>query len=92
MESLLKKDEIENNRAPCNDGDLSCKAECCRLNVPLTDQDMGDGVVEFFEYEEGLFFIKQKNGYCTHFDRENFRCIIWEHRPTLCRLYSCSDN
>ncbi|VAW58785.1 hypothetical protein MNBD_GAMMA08-1503 [hydrothermal vent metagenome] len=74
----------------CDEGrKIGCKTYCCRLLVRLTPEEMlptNDGSIS-----KG-FIDKDEDGYCMHFDRNNFNCAIWNKRPEICRKYDCNTD
>lgn len=74
----------------CDEGrKRGCQTYCCRLLVRLDPEEREptqDGTPE-----KG-FVDKTEDGYCIHFDRENFLCSIWHKRPKVCRQYDCNHD
>ena len=67
-----------------------CHAACCRLRVPLTRQDLDEGIVQW-DREQPYLNRRQSDGYCVHCDTTR-RCAVYEQRPGLCRTYDCRDD
>ena len=65
-----------------------CHAACCRLGVPLTRQDVDEGIVQW-DRDRPYLNQRQPDGYCVHCDGHSRRCTIYEQRPGLCRTYDC---
>ena len=65
-----------------------CRAACCRLRVPLTRQDLDEGIVEW-DPDEPYLTRQRPDGYCVHCDSASHRCTTYDHRPGLCRTYDC---
>ena len=65
-----------------------CHAACCRLRVPLTHQDLDEGIVQ---WDRGQPYLNRQraDGYCVHCDPASLRCATYEQRPGLCRSYDC---
>jgi Fe-S-cluster containining protein len=72
----------------------SCSADCCRgfpsieldaEEYPLL-QSLGATRLEFTL--DGRFYLIIENG-CEFLD--NNRCSIYEHRPRICRIFTCED-
>ena len=65
-----------------------CRAACCRLRVPLTRQDLDEGIVEW-DPDEPYLIRQRRDGHCVHCDPGSLRCTTYDHRPGLCRTYDC---
>jgi hypothetical protein len=65
-----------------------CHAACCRLGVPLTRQDLDEGIVQW-DRDRPYLNQRQPDGYCVHCADDSRRCTIYERRPGLCRTYDC---
>jgi hypothetical protein len=65
-----------------------CHAACCRLRVPLTRQDLDEGVVEW-DRDQPYLNRQRADGWCVHCDPASRRCTTYEHRPGLCRRFDC---
>lgn len=67
-----------------------CKAECCYL-VPVFRGELERilRVVRSWSAAEVKRLSRQRRpfGMCPFVDAERWRCSVYEHRPTLCRLY-----
>lgn len=68
-----------------------CKAVCCKLQFPLSPQDVSEGIVRW-HLGQPYMNRKGENGHCVHFDVESCRCTVYEHRPGICRSYSCAND
>ena len=72
----------------------SCAADCCRgfPSIELgaeeyaTLEALGAKRLEFTL--DGRFYLVIENG-CEFLD--NNRCGIYEHRPRICRIFTCED-
>jgi Fe-S-cluster containining protein len=67
-----------------------CKAVCCSFRFALTEEEADGGTIRFDEAHP-CFIARGSDGYCTHHDRGNRSCTIWNQRPLRCRRYSCLD-
>jgi hypothetical protein len=66
-----------------------CGARCCSLDVPLTTQDLDEGVVR---WDHGNpFLLEQEDGRCAHLG-PGATCSCYEHRPAPCREYDCRQD
>jgi Fe-S-cluster containining protein len=65
-----------------------CKGRCCTLLFALSRQDLEEGVIR---WELGKpYQIKQtREGRCVHMNSTTRFCSVYEHRPAVCRTYSC---
>ena len=69
-----------------------CRASCCRLPFALSKQDLQEGVVRW-DLGQPYIIAQEKDGYCTHLDRDCRCCSIRAQRPVPCRAYDCrKDN
>jgi hypothetical protein len=68
-----------------------CHAACCRLRVPLTRQDLDEGVVQW-DADRPYLNRQRADGYCVHCDPVGHRCHVYERRPGLCRTYDCRND
>jgi hypothetical protein len=68
-----------------------CKAACCKMHLPLSQQDLQERCVRW--YLSRPYVISQSNDvYCTHLARGSCRCNIYPNRPLPCRAYDCRDH
>ncbi len=67
-----------------------CRAACCALTYALSIQDINEGI----RWSLGKPFMnaRKSDGYCMHLQRDTFRCSLYEHRPSVCRQYSCRND
>lgn len=65
-----------------------CRARCCKLQFPLTFQDLDEGVVRW-RYEQPYVIRQREDGYCVHNCAETLRCEVHASRPATCRVYDC---
>ncbi|MEE4218640.1 MAG: hypothetical protein V2I48_13585 [Xanthomonadales bacterium] len=83
------KDEAE---IDCQNRVHLCQAACCRLPFALSKQDIHEGILHW-DLGQPYIIAQDKDGYCTHFDRESCHCTVREHRAVPCRAYDCrKDN
>jgi hypothetical protein len=68
-----------------------CKAACCRMNFPLSRQDVAEGIVKW-DLEAPYLIAQTEDGYCRHLDRTSCKCTVRAHRPIPCRAYDCSKD
>ncbi|MBK7536528.1 MAG: YkgJ family cysteine cluster protein [Myxococcales bacterium] len=67
-----------------------CLGRCCRFRVILAYQDVEDGLR--WVYERPYELRREADGYCTHFDREQPGCGVYQRRPAPCRTFDCRSN
>ena len=67
-----------------------CHARCCRFRVILAYQDVEDGLR--WVYERPYELRREADGFCTHFDRAQPGCGVYQVRPAPCRTFDCRDN
>ena len=65
-----------------------CKAACCRLWFPLSQQDVEEGVVRW-DLRYPYIIAQDAVGYCKHLDRGGCSCTIYQQRPLPCRTFDC---
>lgn len=68
-----------------------CRAACCRLRFPLSEQDIREGVVEW-QLDQPYLNRQRDDGYCVHCSAADGRCGVYEHRPAVCRRYDCRQD
>lgn len=89
--TLIRVDAIEDTPAEATVDCASrlhiCQAVCCRLNFALSVEEIEDGHAR---WDLGLPYHirKQPNGCCVHQNGKG--CSIYDHRPGVCRRYSCA--
>lgn len=78
-------------RIDCENRLPLCRGACCALRFSLSGQDLEEGVVRW-TLSEPYLNRQGLDGRCVHQDREGLGCTIHEHRPSVCRVYSCRDD
>jgi Fe-S-cluster containining protein len=75
----------------CEQGQkMGCDNLCCRLFVVLTPDEVATGLIP---QHAGTSMLRQeRDGFCTHLDRQTRRCTVWHKRPGTCRLYNCNND
>lgn len=63
-------------------------AACCRLDLALSMQDLGEGIVKW-DLGRPYLIARGMDGYCRHLDRSTNECSVWQNRPIPCRGYDC---
>jgi hypothetical protein len=68
-----------------------CHAACCKLPLALSKEDIQEGKI-VWELDQPYMLAHDEDGYCTHMDRGEHTCGVYEHRPIPCRGYDCSQD
>jgi len=69
-----------------------CHGDCCGL-VPMEPdvweqhKEQAQVEVENILDAEGYVVVVTGDRYCIFLDRQTYRCIIYDNRPNVCRLY-----
>jgi hypothetical protein len=72
----------------CDERIHLCHGACCRMTFALSEQDVQEGVMRW-DLRHPYMAKKQPDGSCVHQDGDTKGCEIYEHRPAVCRTYSC---
>lgn len=65
-----------------------CRAACCGLRFPLSEQDLLEGVAAW-DPQHPYMNAQDDSGQCVHHDLGSGRCSIYEKRPLPCRAFDC---
>lgn len=84
-------DEAEFIPVNCNERIPICHAVCCKLDFALTATEVEEGKVKW-DLGRPYFIRKRENACCTHLNTETSGCSVYEHRPGVCRVYSCAND
>jgi hypothetical protein len=76
-------------KVDCEDRWPVCHGVCCRLSFALTLPEVESGQVRW-DLGQPYHIRQEEDGACTHQDRSTGACSIYEHRPGICRTYSCA--
>ncbi len=68
-----------------------CHAVCCRLRFPLSAREIDEGHVKW-DIGHPYMIRHEGTGHCVHNDQTTGRCGVYEHRPAVCRNYSCEHD
>ena len=68
-----------------------CRGICCKLSFALSQVEVEAGHVRW-DLGQPYFVRHEADGRCTHQDRECHRCGAYDHRPTVCKGYSCAND
>ena len=74
----------------CENRKHICRAACCAMAYALSPQDIREGI----RWSLGKPFMNARgaDGYCAHLHQDTLACSIYEHRPAVCRQYSCRSD
>jgi Fe-S-cluster containining protein len=75
----------------CEDRMHICHAVCCKLNFALSVKEIESGKIRW-DLGRPYTIRQEKSCYCTHINSENKHCNIYEHRPSVCKKYSCAKD
>ncbi len=68
-----------------------CKAVCCKLEFALSAAEVEAGQVKW-DLGRPYIIRHEANGYCTHNDTQKHCCTLYNHRPSVCKQYSCAGD
>lgn len=72
---------------PCLELLPICGARCCSFEIPLSTQDLDEGLLRW-DYARPYALAKRDgDGLCVH--NSGGACGVYEHRPAICRSYDC---
>ena len=75
----------------CRDRLPLCRAACCRLRFPLSEQDIHEGVVRW-QLDRPYLNLQASDGYCAHCTEGTRTCGVYANRPAVCRTYDCRND
>ncbi len=75
----------------CNARMHVCHAVCRKLEVALSADEVEEGKAKW-DLGRPYLLRHERDGLCTHNDRETRRCGIYGDRPFPCRRYSCAHD
>lgn len=82
----------EAQKVNCAERRAVCQGRCCSLNFAIRSDEVKAGHIQW-NPEKPFAIAKDKDGvFCAHWNRENGTCGIYEHRPSICRRYSCQKD
>jgi hypothetical protein len=67
-----------------------CQARCCTLRVCLSQQDVDEGILSW-DYQRPYQIRRrdEEGNYCVYSEQGSHRCMVYAHRPAVCRTYDC---
>lgn len=68
-----------------------CKAVCCQLEFALSAPEVESGKVKW-DLGRPYHIRRGTNCYCAHLDQSNKKCTVYNHRPSVCKKYSCAND
>lgn len=85
----VDKYQISNDDGPpCLELLPICHGRCCQFDMPLSTQDLDEGVIQW-DRAQPYLIRHEADGFCTHFDRGSRGCGAYHHRPGPCRTFDC---
>ena len=57
----------------------------------LSRQDLKERVVQW-DHSNPYMIRHGADGYCVHNDKQTRFCTVYDHRPAVCRGYSCRND
>jgi Fe-S-cluster containining protein len=89
----LYRDKYQEPNAPvdCDARMPVCKGACCGCRVPLSSQDVAEGVVKW-DLARPYYLRQSEAGRCVHQELPSGRCGVYEKRPLPCRSYTCRND
>ena len=88
----LRVDNAENTLQPvdCEARLHICKAICCKLNFPLSQVEVEEGIIKW-ELGRPYYIRHSSDGFCCHRGVTG-QCTVYNNRPKVCRSYSCQND
>ena len=88
----LRVDNAENTLQPvdCEARLHICKAICCKLNFPLSQVEVEEGIIKW-ELGRPYYIRHSSDGFCCHRGATG-QCTVYNNRPKVCRSYSCQND
>ena len=68
-----------------------CKAVCCKLDFTLNADEIEAGHIRW-DMGRPYFIRHEENGFCTHLNLKTHGCGVYDHRPGVCKKYSCAKD
>jgi Fe-S-cluster containining protein len=69
-----------------------CKAVCCKLDFALNAEEIESGKIKWDLGRPYFIRHESKTCHCSHIDTETLRCNVYDHRPSVCKKYSCAGD
>ena len=85
-----KKDK-EFTPVNCEERMHICNAICCKLNFPLSAEEVEKGNVKW-DLGQPYHIRHKKSGFCVHLDEKKGCCSVYNDRPKVCSKYSCATD
>jgi hypothetical protein len=82
---------VENAEVDCGARMHLCHGRCCSFKFPVSRQDLEEGEL-IWDIDRPYYLAKNDEGYCVHQTRETGFCGAYQHRPAVCREYSCAED
>jgi hypothetical protein len=87
----VDKHSVGNSDVDCAARMHLCHGRCCAFKFPISRQDLEEGELQW-DIDRPYYLAKNDEGYCVHQVRETGFCGVYEHRPAVCREYSCAED
>ena len=68
-----------------------CRSVCCKLSFALTVDEIESGKVRW-DLGQPYFIRHEADGHCSHRHAATGGCTIYEHRPGVCKHFSCAND
>ncbi|HEY7073712.1 MAG TPA: hypothetical protein VH418_00020 [Solirubrobacteraceae bacterium] len=93
---ILRRDHEPASAEPPVEVDCSarmhvCHAVCCKLDFPLSPDEVEGGVIRW-DLGRPYLIRHERDGLCVHNDRATGACRVYDGRPLPCRRYSCATD
>jgi hypothetical protein len=85
------KYDVTNSDVDCVARFPLCQARCCKFDIPLSVQDVEEGKLPF-QVERPYLMPKDPATKMCVCGGPGGACNVYEHRPGVCREYSCKDD
>jgi Fe-S-cluster containining protein len=76
-----------NRERPASVTCTTCRANCCKLEVILMEEDDVPSAFVQVDRWGGHVMARLADGWCAALDRNTMRCAIYARRPGVCRDY-----
>jgi hypothetical protein len=90
LRQFVDKHQVQSSDVDCAALFPLCHARCCSFSFDLTTQDIDDGIK--WEIEKPYAILHERDHFCTHLDRGNGGCTVYDKRPATCRGYDCRND
>jgi Fe-S-cluster containining protein len=89
---LTTKDDKPEPVIDCKTRHAHCQATCCSLyRVYLAADEVRRGDL-VWDLAVPYALPRGPDGACAYFDATTLGCRVWQHRPWVCRQYTCANS